>query len=456
MVKQKNRAMERINALLDTDSFVETGRHIRGKRTEYNKDPAEAEGDGVITGYGLVNGRLVYIYSQDCSVLNGTLGIMHAKKIIKLYELALKSKSPVIGFLDCAGIRLSEGLDAMEGLGGIFKKQTAASGIIPQIVGIFGNCGGGLAFMNAFADFTFLENGNGKLFVNSPAVLEGNKELNHYPMHEEADSIGTAHEIIGKIRDLIRILPASNREDAELFKTNDDLNRMVPDIENYRSDGRGLLTSISDDGFFLEAKELKHPETVTGFIKLNGRTVGAIAACNQKLASEGCTKAREFVSFLDAFDIPLITFVNLKEIGSSNEEEKRIGKAAGMLAKVLIHSSIPKINLIIEKGIGSSYLVMNSIHIGADVSLAWEGSSVGAISSENAARVFCKEEKELSLIKQEEAKYEMLQNNPAYAAGEGYLDAIIAPEETRQRVIASLEMISFKGEEKPSKKHIVQ
>lgn len=452
----ENEAKMRINALLDADSFVEIGKHILGEKTDFNPEPTENRGDGVITGYGLVNGKLVYVFSQDSSVLKGSIGKMHGRKISKLYALALKSKSPVIGLIDCGGLRISEGLDGMEELGNIFIQQTMASGIIPQILGVFGNCGGGLSLMNAMADFTFLEAGKGKLYMNPPAVVEHNKDFDFFPMNQRADGIGCESEIIGKIRELIDILPASNKEDAEILKTDDDLNRMIPDIEEYKEDGRKLVTAISDSNLFLEVKAMQNEEVVTGFIKLNGVTTGAIAVCGTELTSGGCNKAREFIAFLNAFDIPLVTLINVLEFKNTLEEEAIVGRAAGLLTKVLIHCDIPKINVIVGRGIGSTYLVLNSKHIGADVVLAWEGSKIGVISSEHAAKVFCKGEKDLSQLIEAEEKYSNQQNNTKYSAGKGYIDDIIKPQETRQRIIAAMEMLYYKEEARPKKKHIIQ
>lgn len=454
MENAKNQARRRITALLDTDSFVEIGKYILGERTEYNH-PSDNEGDGVITGYGLVSGKLVYVFSQDASCLGGSIGKMHGKKINQVYDLALKSKSPVIGFIDCGGIRLSEGLDAMDALGGLFMKQTFASGMIPQIMGVFGACGGGLSFMHSLVDFTFLEESAGNLFVHSPAVVKNNKDFTSYPMNEQADGTGDEGEVINKIRELVTVLPASNKEEAETLETQDDLNRLIPYVEELKGEGRELASAISDDNFFIEVKELRARELVTGFIKLDGITTGIITLCGGELNAKACEKAKEFVSFLNAFDIPLVTLTNVEGFITTKEEETVVGKAAGLLAKVLIHSNIPKINVIIGNGLGSGYMIFNSKHIGADMVLAWEDSKVGLIASEHAAKVLSKEETAKELIAAK-TSYEEFQNNIKYAAGKGYIDDIIRPQETRQRIIAALLMLYYKEESRPVKKHIIQ
>ncbi|MGM9974484.1 MAG: carboxyl transferase domain-containing protein, partial [Clostridiaceae bacterium] len=275
----------RISSLLDDRSFVEIGAAITARSTDFNLNEQKAPGDGVITGYGVINGSLVYVYSQDSSVLNGTVGEMHAKKIINLYDMALKMGAPVIGLIDCGGIRLQEGNDALYSLGELYKKQAEASGLIPQIVGIFGGCGGGLAILSAMSDFTFMEEKKGRLFVNSPNAIIGNKEgrcntaSGEYQSKETGliDVVGEESYIIEEMRRLISMLPSNNKEFAIADMTNDDLNRSSIGAVNYIGATDRLIADIADDNSFCEIKRSYSKEIAAGFVKINGTTVGAVA-----------------------------------------------------------------------------------------------------------------------------------------------------------------------------------
>ena len=277
-------ASKRIESLLDENSFVEIGALVTARATDFNLKQAETPSDGVVTGYGVINGKLVYVYSQDAAVLNGSVGEMHAKKITNLYDLAMKTGAPVIGLIDSAGLRLQEATDALNAFGEIYLKQTLASGVIPQITAVFGSCGGGLALIPTLTDFTFMEGTKAKLFVNSPNALDGNTT-------EKCDSASAAFQssesgivdvvadensIITKIRDLVTMLPSNNEEDAVDDDCTDDLNRVCADIANCVGDTAIALSQIADNNFFFEIKENYAKDMVTGFIKLNGMTVGCV------------------------------------------------------------------------------------------------------------------------------------------------------------------------------------
>ena len=280
-----NAAGNRIAGFLDAGSFVEIGGAVTARTTDFNMKEKDTPADGVITGYGVIDGNLVYVYSQDVSVLNGAIGEMHAKKIVNIYDMAMKMGAPVIGLIDCAGLRLQEATDALEAFGKLYQKQALASGVIPQITAVFGTCGGGLSVVPALTDFTFMEEKNAKLFLNSPNALPGNDikkcDTSSAAYQSEntglVDMIGSEAEILGEIRALVTILPCNNEENASYDECLDDLNRVCAGIENATEDTAIALATISDDNFFFETKRNYAKDMVTGFIRLNGMTVGAVA-----------------------------------------------------------------------------------------------------------------------------------------------------------------------------------
>ena len=306
----------------------------------------------MITGYGTIEGNLVYVYSQDASVMGGSIGEMHAKKISNIYKMAMKMGAPVIGLLDCSGLRLQEATDALDGFGQMYLEQTMASGVVPQICAVFGNCGGGMAVSSAIADFVFMAD-NGKLFVNSPNALAGNDVTKcdtasaAFQSKETGlvDAVGSEEEILSQIRTLVSILPANNEDDMSYDECEDDLNRVSEDLAGWTGDTAKALAEISDGYFFMELKKEYDPSMVTGFIRLNGSTVGCVANRteiyneeNEKteefeaaLSARGCEKAAEFVNFCNAFNIPLLTLVNVKGYKQCKCTEKKIARAAGRL-----------------------------------------------------------------------------------------------------------------------------
>ena len=357
-------ASKRIEALLDENSFVEIGSCVTARSTDFNLSEKETPSDGVITGYGVIDGSLVYVYSQDASVLNGTIGEMHAKKIVRLYDLAMKTGAPVIGLVDCAGFRLQESTDALNAFGEIYAKQVMASGVIPQITGIFGTCGGGLAVMPGLTDFTFMEEKNGKLFVNSPNALAGNEiskcdtSSAKYQSEESGlvDVAGSEEEIIAQMRELISMLPSNYEDNSAYVECKDDLNRVCPELENCVGDTSIALSQIADDQVFFEVKGAYAKDMVTGFIRLNGATVGCVAnrsevyneegekteSFDNVLSVRGCKKAAEFVKFCDAFDIPVLTLTNVKGYKATKCAEANIAKAAASLTYAFTSATVPK------------------------------------------------------------------------------------------------------------------
>lgn len=467
----KTSSCKRIDALLDDNSFVEIGSRVTARSTDFNMTAQETAADGVVTGYGTIGGSLVYVYSQDASVMGGSVGEMHAKKIAAVYKMAMKMGAPVIGLLDCSGLRLQEATDALDAFGQIYWNQTMASGVIPQISAVFGSCGGGMAVAAAISDFVFMEK-DGKLFVNSPNALAGNDETicdtAAAPFQSEeagtADVVGSEEEILEQIRTLISILPANNEDDLSYEECTDDLNRESEAIGGMAADAAAVLKEISDDHFFVEFKKAYDPSMVTGFIRMNGTTVGCVAnrakadgkELEAGLSARGCEKAARFVDFCDAFNIPVLTLVNVKGYKKSKCTEKKIARAAGRLTYAFANADVAKVTVIVGEAYGSAYLTMNSKSIGADIVYAWPQAKIGTMDSKNAVQIMYADEIEAgdrSVLAEKTAEYEKLQGSAEAAARRGYVDDIIEPSETRKRVIAAFEMLFTKREGRPSKKH---
>lgn len=467
-------ARERITSLLDDNSFVEVGAFVTRRSTDFNLQQTEIPADGVITGYGLIEGSLVYVYSQDASSIGGSIGEMHAKKITNLYDLALKVGSPVIGLIDSTGLRLQEACDALNGFGEIYLKASMASGVIPQVTAVFGNCGGGLAVLASLSDFSFMEGKQARLFVNSPNALAGNykekidtAQAAYQSKTGLIDYVGESEaDVLNKIRDLIIILPSNNEGDASLGECTDDLNRLLPDMTSKIGDTEKALIDISDNQFFFEIKPDYAKEMVTGFIRLNGNTIGAIANRSEvtdkdgkvtehfdgSLTCAGCYKAESFVNFCDAFNIPVLTLTNVSGYKATVEEEKSIATASAKLTYAFADATVPKVNVIVGKAFGTAYITMNSKHIGADMVFALPGAQIGMLDADLAAQIMY--EKETAEVQKEKsAEYAVLQSSAEAAAKRGYVDNIIEPETIRKHVIYSFEMLFTKRETRPSKKH---
>ena len=473
-------ARERINQLLDDNSFVEIGALVHARSTDFNMTAVETPADGVITGYGIIDGNLVYVYSQDASVLGGAIGEMHAKKISKIYDLALKVGAPVIGLVDCAGMRLQEATDALNAFGELYFKQTMASGVIPQVTAILGTCGGGVTMIPAMTDFTLMTKENSRMFVNTPNALDGNEISRCDTSSAEyqaktsgaVDYVGESDEdVISKIRDLISLLPANNDDVSVYPECTDDLNRENEVLASVK-DTAYILSDISDQGYFFECKADYAREMVTAFIKLNGMTVGAVANRTEildengevsetfeaVLTTAGARKAEKFVQFCDAFSIPVLTLVNVKGYKATKHEELTIARACAKLTYAFANATVPKVSVIIDQAYGSAYLAMNSRHIGADVVYAYPQAQIGMMNAQSAVKIMYADELKdaadaAALISEKAAEYEALQTSPMSAARRGYVDDIIEPAATRKRVIAAFEMLYTKREDRPDKKH---
>ncbi len=474
----KMSAMDRITSILDDNSFVEIGAGVSARATNFNLQEKAAPSDGVITGYGVINGSLVYIYSQDAAVLNGSIGEMHAKKIARIYDLALKMGAPVIGLIDSTGLRLQEGTDALNGFGSIYAKQNLASGVIPQITAVYGKCGGGLAVLTAMSDFTFMED-DAKLFVNSPNAVDGNFEgkldtasAQFQAENGNVDFTGDEETIANAIRQLVSILPANNDDEAEYLDSQDDLNRETPDMEAEIADPALALEDIADDGLFLEIKSEFAKEMVVGFLKVNGATIGAVAnraatfdeegnkaeEFAPVLTVDGAYKAESFIKFCDAFEIPILSLTSVEGFCSCERAERAIAKAAAKLAFAFADASVPKVNIITGKSFGSAYTIMNSQALGCDLTYAWPSASIGMMDATAAAKIMYADEIDSAADVQEKlrekaSEYAALQSGIEQAAARGYVDTIIDPADTRKYVAAAFEMLYSKAEDRPLKKH---
>lgn len=398
---------------------------------------------------------------------------MHAKKITGLYDLAMKMGAPVIGLVDCSGLRLQEGTDALQAFGSIYAKQALASGVIPQITAVFGMCGGGTAILSGLSDFTFMEE-KGKLFVNSPNAIPGNHiekcdtSSAEFQSKEagNVDFLGTENEIISQIRDLICMIPANNEDNDSYEECNDDLNRLCDGIENGSDDAALVLSMIADDQNFIEVKSEYAKEMVTGFIRLNGMTVGTVANRSKvyneegkavkeydgSLSAKGCRKAADFVTFCDAFGIPVLTLTDVNGFKASKCGEKTIAREAARLVYAFANATVPKVNVVTGNAYGSGYLIMNSKALGADMVYAWTDATIGTMDAELAAKIIYPD---LSADERKEKakEYQNLQESAASAAARGYVDTVIRPEDTRKYVIGALEMLFTKREDRPAKKH---
>ncbi len=469
-----SKASQRIAALLDDNSFVEIGGLVTARATDFNMKPDETPSDGCITGYGVINGNLVYVYSQDASVMNGSVGEMHAKKITNLYDLAMKTGAPVIGLIDSAGLRLQEASDALNAFGAIYMKQTLASGVIPQITAILGNCGGGLALFPTLTDFTFMEEKSAKLFVNAPNALDGNvitkcdSSSAAFQSQESGivDVTGDEATIFTKIRELIDFLPSNNAEGSDMVECTDDLNRVNPEIAGCVGDTSIALSILADNNDFYEVKAGYARNMVTGFLKLDGVTVGVAAnrseICDEEgkvaekldavLSADGCEKAADFVSFCDAFDIPLLTLTNVKGYEATLCSEKRIAKAAAKLTYAFANATVPKVNVVIGKAMGTAAIVMNSKAVGADITMAWPDAEIGTMDGKLAAKIMY-DGQGADVINEKAAEYDAQKLSAGSAARRGYVDQIVEPADTRKYVIGAFEMLFTKSEDRPAKKH---
>ena len=466
-------AGRRILGLLDENSFVEIGSSVKQKSTDFITKAADAPGDGVIAGYGAIDGNLVYVYSQDASVLGGSVGEMHARKIIRLYDLAMKTGAPVIGMLDSTGIRLEESIDALYGLGRIYAKQSELSGVVPQITAVFGNCGGGLAVIPELSDFVFMDAKKGKLFISSPDSIQGNYEEKvdtaSAAFQAEAGNVDIVAEdenaLLASIREFVTFLPSNFESEAYIGEPEDDLNRSASDMARCAADSLLALQRIADGNKFIELKSEFAKNMVIGLMRINGTTVGAVANRSQVTGADGktedlknvlnikgCGKAAKFVRFCDAFNIPILSLTNVKGYCNCSHAPRGLASAVARLTAAFASATVPKVNVITQEAFTSAALAMNSKAIGADFTYCWKDAKIGAIDARHAAEILCDGES-TEVINKKAAEYDELQSSSVSAAARGIVDTIIDPADTRKYVAGAFEMLYSKDTAEPDKKH---
>ena len=477
----KKTARERIDALLDQGSFVELDQFVTHRGTEFGMLDMEAPGEGVVTGYGTIDGQLVYIYAQDFTVLGGSLGEMHAKKICKVMDLAVKVGAPLIAINDSGGARIQEGVDALDGYGEIFKRNTHASGVIPQISVIMGPCAGGAVYSPAITDFIFMVD-KSLMFITGPQVIKAvtgedvsSEELGGAKTHNEIS--GNAHfyanseeECNAQIKKLLSFLPANNLDGTPLYESTDAPERMdevlinlVPDDANKPYDMHDAIIAVADNKDFFEVQAGYAKNMITGFIRLHGISVGIIA--NQPKVLAGCLdvnasdKAARFIRFCDAFSLPILTFVDTPGyLPGVDQEHSGIIRHGAKLLYAYSEATVPKLTVITRKAYGGAYIAMCSKSLGADTVIAWPTAEIAVMGAQGATNiVFRKEIEEAAdpMTKRQEKikEYEDKFSNPYCAAARGYVDMIIEPEQSRYYLIKSLDTMLSKKETRPGKKH---
>jgi len=480
--KGKLTARERIELLLDPGSFMEIDQFMVHQCTELGMAERKIPGDGVVTGYGTIDGRLVYVFSQDFTVFGGSLGEMFAKKVCKLMDLALKAGAPVIGLNDSGGARIQEGVASLAGYGDIFFRNVISSGVIPQISAIMGPCAGGAVYSPALTDFIVMVDKTSHMFITGPQVIKtvlgqevSFEELGGALVHNQTS--GVTHFIakdeehsVQIIKQLLSYLPSNYLEDPPIVETGDDPNRtdedlagIVPDDPDKPYDVKEIIYRLVDNGEFLEVQPLWAPNIVIGFARLNGRTVGIVA--NQPSFYAGAldinssVKGGRFVRFCDAFNIPIITFVDVPGFLPGIEQEHGgIIRHGSKLLYAYCEATVPKITLIVRKAYGGAYDVMGSKHSGGDINYAWPTAEIAVMGPHGAINIIFRkeiaeatdpEQKRMEFVSEYRRKFA----NPYVAAQKGYIDEVIEPAETRPKLISALEMLATKREARPPKKH---
>lgn len=484
--KQKDQgkltARERIDLFFDPGTFRETDTFMKHRGTLFGLEKVDIPADGVITGYGQVNGRPVCAFSQDFTARAGTLGEMHAKKICKILDMAMKSGIPIVGFNDSGGARIQEGVDALSGYGQIFYRNAIASGVIPQISAIMGPCAGGAVYSPAMTDFIFMVKHTSHMFITGPDVIRAvlGEEVTFDDLGgavTHCSKSGVAHfacddepQTIERIRTLLGFLPCNNMEDPPRVDTGDSPTRVDPALDTIipenpmgSYDMRDIIRSIVDNGDFYEVQELYAQNILVGLARLNGRSIGIIA--NQPSVLAGCLdvdssdKASRFIRFCDCFNIPLLTIADVPGyMPGAHQEWRGIIRHGAKLLWCYSEATVPKMTLIVRKDYGGSYLAMCSQDLGSDLALAWPTAEIAVMGAEGAANIIFRkdiQEAEDKAAKRNEKieEYRDLLYNPYIAASRGYIDGVILPSETRPRLIEGLEILCTKRLALPPKKH---
>ena len=480
--KGKLTARERIALFLDEGSFVELDAFVTHRIAEFGLADKKFLGDAIVTGYGTVNGRYVYLFAQDFTVFGGSLSKVVAEKTCKVMDLAAKNGAPCIGLLDSGGARIQEGVESLAGYGDIFYRNTRYSGVVPQISAIMGPAAGGAVYSPAITDFIFMVDGTAQMYITGPDVIRATtgEEVNHEDLGGamvHAETSGNCHfvaesdqECLNMVRQLLSYLPQNSREQPPAVKPTDDPNRMddellnvVPDDPSRPYDMKEVIARVIDNGEFMEVHQSFAPNIITGFARLNGRSVGIVA--QQPSVAAGCLdidasdKASRFVRFLDCFNIPIITFTDVP--GYMPGVEQEYGGIIRHGAKLLFaysEATVPKITVITRKAYGGAYVAMSSKHLGADVNYAWPTAEIAVMGPDGAVNIIYRdaiknsdnpEETRKQLI----AEYRDKFANPYVAAARGYIDDVIDPRETRPMLIKALEMLQNKQDSIPAKKH---
>ncbi|MEE9394471.1 MAG: acyl-CoA carboxylase subunit beta [Planctomycetota bacterium] len=475
-------ARERVELLLDQGSFVELDAFVTHRCVDFGLGDQKVLGDGVVTGYGTIDGRHVYVYSQDFTVFGGSLSEAHAAKICKIMDLAMKGGKPVIGLCDSGGARIQEGVLSLGGYADIFLRNTLASGVIPQLSVVMGPCAGGAVYSPAITDFVTMVEKTSYMFITGPNVVKTvthedvtREELGGAATHNQKS--GVAHfsarsdaEALAMTRELMGFLPLNNLEDAPRIPSDDPVDRadsgldtLVPDNPNKPYDIRDAINAIVDRGHFFEVMKDWAMNIVIGFARLDGRTVGVVA--NQPAVLAGCldidasTKGARFIRFCDAFNIPLITFEDVPGfLPGVSQEHGGIIRHGAKLLYAYCEATVPKITVITRKAYGGAYDVMNSKHIRGDMNYAWPGAQIAVMGAKGAVEIIFRRKIKASDDPVAEAErqvesYEEKFNNPYVAAARGYIDEIIEPSKTRQRLIQALALLENKRDTNPAKKH---
>ena len=469
-------ARERIDVFLDAGTFVELDKLITHACNNFEMNNHVIPGDGVVTGYGKVDGRLVYVFAQDFTVFGGSLSRSNANKIIKVHRLALKMGAPIVGLNDSGGARIQEGVQSLAGYGDIFYLNVKASGVIPQISAIMGPCAGGAVYSPALTDFIFMVKDSSYMFVTGPDVI---KTVTHEEVTKEElggavthnSKSGVAHFLgnddentLMMIRELLSFLPSNNMEETPIIPTgdktdreNEELQELIPADPNKPYDMLEIITSVADNNHFLEVMPQYAKNMITGFGRFNGRSVGIVANQPAFLAGvldiNSSIKAARFVRFCDSFNIPLVTFVDVPGfLPGTTQEYGGIIKHGAKLLYAYAEASVPKITVITRKAYGGAYDVMSSKHLMADVNLAYPTAEIAVMGPEGAVNIIFRNEPEQERVKRVD-DYRDSFANPYRAAELGYIDEIILPKETRKKIIQALDMTQNKSETNPAKKH---
>ena len=475
-------ARERIALLLDEGTFEELDPFVLHRATEFGLADQSFLGDAVVTGYGSVNGRLTFVYSQDFTVIGGTLSEAVAQKICKVMDLATNSGAPMVGLIDSGGARIQEGVDSLAGYADIFLRNTRASGIIPQISAILGPAAGGATYSPALTDFVFMVTGVGQMYITGPDVIRAvtGEEVTHEELggaSSHASRSGVAHfaldseaDCFERIRALLGFLPLNNTEDPprrappdEPDRTDEALVELIPDNPNHPYDMVDLLTRVVDEGELLQVHELFAPNMLVGFARMDGRPVGVVAQQPSQLAGvldiDASVKAARFVRFCDAFNVPLVTFVDVPGfLPGTDQEYGGIIRHGAKLIYAYAEATVPKISVLVRKAYGGAYIVMSSKGLRGDVNYAWPTGEVAVMGADGAVNIIHRRKIQAS-GRPDELRAELIQDyrdqlmNPYIAASRGLIDDVIDPAETRPKIIRALEMLANKRESLPPKKH---